>query len=244
MLVTWASGFAQEVTLDFTNSKTWNIPVGSGNKVKTQKTYSNGTYSITINASAGHYLVGSKENNYSLLLGRKNATLTLPAFDFDVEKIVLKKTTLTGSSKTTQNIYVGSKAVSTQTTSADKDQTYKIDDKYQAAGNIYVLKVTNDNNTQFSKIEIYKAASSETATTVSFPKESLNLIDGDKATQGQAATVKAGDKTLTGATVTYSFESADGIFDNTSAADGKFSLKAGTHGTGKVTATFVIIGVR
>lgn len=101
-----------------------------------------------------------------------------------------------------------------------------------------MLKVTNDNNTQFSKIEIYKAASSETATTVSFPKESLNLIDGDEAAQGQTATVKAGKNTLTGATVTYSFESADGIFDNTSAADGKFSLKAGTHGTGKVTATF------
>lgn len=238
MLVVWASGFAQEVTLDFTNSKTWNLPVGSKKSVKTQKTYSNGTYSITINASAGHYLVGSKENNYSLLLGRKNATLTLPAFDFDVEKIVLKKTTQTGSSKTTQNIYVGSKAVSTQTTSADKDQTYKIQADYQAAGNIYVLKVTNDNNTQFSKIEIYKAASSETATTVSFPKESLNLIDGDEAAQGQTATVKAGKNTLTGATVTYSFESADGIFDNTSAADGKFSLKAGTHGTGKVTAIF------
>ena len=237
MLVVWASGFAQEVTLDFTNSKTWNIPVGSGNKVKTQKTYSNGTYSITINASAGHYLVGSKENNYSLLLGKKNATLTLPAFDFDVEKIVLKKTTQTGSESTTQNIYVGSTAVSTQTKSADKDQTYEIKADYQKAGNIYVLKVTNANNTQFSKIEIYKA-SSETATTVSFPKGSLNLIDGDEASQGLDATVKAGEKTLTGATVTYSFESADGIFDNTSAADGKFSLKAGTHGTGKVTATF------
>lgn len=77
MLVTWASGFAQEVTLDFTNSKTWNLPVGSKHGVKTQKSYSNGTYSITINASAGHYLVGSKENNYSLLLGKKNATSLL-----------------------------------------------------------------------------------------------------------------------------------------------------------------------
>ena len=84
----------------------------------------------------------------------------------------------------------------------------------------------------------YKAASSETATTVSFPKESLNLIDGDEnATHGQLATVKAGEKTLTGATVTYSFESADGIFKET-ITDGLFSLKTGTYGTGKVTATF------
>lgn len=85
----------------------------------------------------------------------------------------------------------------------------------------------------------YKAASSATATTVSFPKESLNLIDGDEAAQGQAAVVKAGDdKTLTGATVTYSFESADGIFKETLASEGLFSLNAGTYGTGKVTATF------
>lgn len=84
----------------------------------------------------------------------------------------------------------------------------------------------------------YKASSSATATTVSFQKESLNLIDGDEAAQGQAAVVKAGEKTLTGATVTYSFDSADGIFKETLASDGLFSLKAGTYGTGKVTATF------
>lgn len=83
----------------------------------------------------------------------------------------------------------------------------------------------------------YKAASSATATTVSFPKESLNLIDGEEAAQGQDAVVKAGEKTLTGATVTYSFESADGIFEETT-TDGLFSLNAGIYGTGKVTATF------
>lgn len=84
---------------------------------------------------------------------------------------------------------------------------------------------------------IYEEGTSATATTVSFPKESLNLIDGEEAAQGQAAVVKAGEKPLTGATVTYSFESADGIFEETT-TDGLFSLKAGTYGTGKVTATF------
>lgn len=200
MLVVWASGFAQEVTLDFTNSKTWNLPVGSKNGVKTQKSYSNGTYSITINASAGHYLVGSKENNYSLLLGKKNATLTLPAFDFDVEKIVLKKTTQTGSESTTQNIYVGSTAVSTQTKSADKDQTYEIKADYQKAGNIYVLKVTNANNTQFSKIEIYKAASTKTATTLDFGFTTKTAKINETFTA--PATLKAGETTISGA-VTY-----------------------------------------
>ena len=50
--------------------------------------------------------------------------------------------------------------------------------------------------------------------------------------------VKAGEKILTGATVTYSFESTDGIFKETLASDGLFSLNAGIYGTGKVTATF------
>lgn len=84
---------------------------------------------------------------------------------------------------------------------------------------------------------IYEEGTSATATTVSFQKKSLNLIDGDEAAQSQKAVVKAGEKTLTGATVTYSFESADGIFEETT-TDGLFSLKAGTYGTGKVTATF------
>ena len=230
MLVVWASGFAQEVTLDFTNAtKDWGITTTPTTKATK---FTNGTY--TIEASNGF-----KQSGDGVLLGKSGATLTLPAFDFAVEKIVVKKNTGNSqiSQKVKQNIFVGSQAVSTQTTGADKDQTYEIKADYQKAGNIYTLKVTSSQNTQFSKIEIYKAASSSTATTVSFKKESLNLIDGDEAAQGQAAVVKAGEKILTGATVTYSFESADGIFEETT-TDGLFSLKAGTYGTGKVTATF------
>lgn len=231
MLVVWASGFAQEVTLDFTNAtKDWGITTTATTKATK---FTNGTY--TIEASKGF-----KQSGNGVLLGKSDATLTLPAFDFAVEKIVIRKNTGNSqiSQKVKQNIFVGSKAVSTQTIGADEDKTYKIIADYQKAGNIYTLKVTSSQNTQFSKIEIYKAASSETATTVSFQKESLNLIDGDEdATHGQLATVKAGEKTLTGATVTYSFESADGIFKET-ITDGLFSLKTGTYGTGKVTATF------
>lgn len=231
MLVVWASGFAQEVTLDFTNAtKDWGINATATTKATK---FTNGTY--TIEASKGF-----KQSGDGVLLGKSGATLTLPAFDFAVEKIVVKKNTGNSqvSPKVKQNIFVGSQAVSTQTTGADKDQTYEIKADYQKAGNIYTLKVTSSHNTQFSKIEIYKAASSSTATTVSFPKESLNLIDGDEAAQGQAAVVKAGEKILTGATVTYSFESAAGIFKETLASEGLFSLNAGTYGTGKVTATF------
>lgn len=231
MLVVWASGFAQEVTLDFTNSKTWNLPVGSDKKVQTQKTYSNGTYSITINASAGHYLVGS-ENNYSLFFGKKGATLTLPAFDFDVEKIVLKKTTQTGSGKTTQNIYVGSTAVSTQTTGVNEDQTYEINAKYQAAGNIYVLKVTNANSTQFSKIEIYKAGPSKTATTLDFgfTTKSVNINETFTA----PATLKAGETAISGA-VTYTSSNHKVATVNETTGE----VSALVAGITKITATYV-----
>lgn len=230
MLVVWASGFAQEVTLDFTNSKTWNLPIGSKNTVKAQKTYSNGTYSITINASAGHYLVGS-ENKYSLFFGQQNATLTLPAFDFDVEKIVLKKTTQTGSRKTTQNIYVGSTAVSTETRGVNNDQTYQINAEYQAAGNIYVLKVTNKYNTQFSKIEIYKAGPTKTATTLDFgfTTKSVNINETFTA----PATLKTGETAISGA-VTYTSSNSKVATVNKTTGE----VSALVAGTTKITATY------
>lgn len=130
MLVVWASGFAQEVTLDFTNAtKDWGITTTPTTKATK---FTNGTY--TIEASNGF-----KQSGDGVLLGKSGATLTLPAFDFAVEKIVVKKNTGNSqiSQKVKQNIFVGSQAVSTQTTGADKDQTYEIKADYQKAGNIY-----------------------------------------------------------------------------------------------------------
>lgn len=193
MLVVWASGFAQEVTLDFTNAtKDWGINATATTKATK---FTNGTY--TIEASKGF-----KQSGDGVLLGKSGATLTLPAFDFAVEKIVVKKNTGNSqvSSKVKQNIFVGSQAVSTQTTGADKDQTYEIKADYQKAGNIYVLKVTNAYNTQFSKIEIYKAASTKTATTLDFGFTTKTAKINETFTA--PATLKAGETTISGA-VTY-----------------------------------------
>lgn len=193
MLVVWASGFAQEVTLDFTNAtKDWGINATATTKATK---FTNGTY--TIEASKGF-----KQSGDGVLLGKSGATLTLPAFDFAVEKIVVKKNTGNSqvSPKVKQNIFVGSQAVSTQTTGADKDQTYEIKADYQKAGNIYVLKVTNAYNTQFSKIEIYKAASTKTATTLDFGFTTKTAKINETFTA--PATLKAGETTISGA-VTY-----------------------------------------
>ncbi len=193
MLVVWASGFAQEVTLDFTNAtKDWGITATPTTKATK---FTNGTY--TIEASNGF-----KQSGDGVLLGKSGATLTLPAFDFAVEKIVVKKNTGNSqvSQRVKQNIFVGSQAVSTQTTGADKDQTYEIKADYQKAGNIYVLKVTNAYNTQFSKIEIYKAASTKTATTLDFGFTTKTAKINETFTA--PATLKAGETTISGA-VTY-----------------------------------------
>ena len=157
MLVVWASGFAQEVTLDFTDAANdWKIPTAYQ---KTSTKFTNGTYTISLASNSGK---GYKVQGSGVLLGEKDATLTLPAFDFDVEKIIVIKNPSGGSTKVTQNIFVGTQAASTQTKGADKDQTYSIKEAFQKAGTIYVLKVTSNNNTQFSKIEIYKKASTKT----------------------------------------------------------------------------------
>lgn len=156
-------GYAQEkpeVTLDFT-SNSWKLPTKAG-KANDAGTYTSGNYSIIIGGNLSQYGCIYSSSNKSVIIGKSGATLSLPKFDFDVEKIVLvKRVSGTASGKVTQNIFVGNVAVSTQTTGANNDNTYIIKDGYTYAGNIYTLKVTNDYNTQFSKIEIYKKASTK-----------------------------------------------------------------------------------
>lgn len=141
--------------LDFTSAEFWNpvLPIGSDNKTVDENEYSDGTYTVKIAGSQGegyYWLSQGKD----LLLGKNGAYLQLPAFDKPVAKIVIDGYS-GASGKVTQNIYVGETAVSTETTSAKETHTYEIAPGYQAAGNIYTLKVTNDNNTQIQKIYIY-----------------------------------------------------------------------------------------
>ena len=128
---------AQEVTLDFTSAENpWNLPTAYD---KTEKSYTNGGVTITILATSTGHKVNTKDGY--LIFGKKDATLTFSAFTFDVEAI--KITGRTGASgKVTQNIFVGETAVSTETTGAVGIYNYKIADAYQAAGTIYVLKLT------------------------------------------------------------------------------------------------------
>ena len=138
---------AQEVTFDFTENA-WNIPT---TKTVEEGTFTNGTYSITLTGTTGNGYAYYSKDKY-VLLGKQGATLKFPAFSFDVEKIVITgRTAASGSVK--QNIFVGDNAVSTETTGAQESNIYEIAADYQAAGNIYVLKLTSAHNTQFTKIK-------------------------------------------------------------------------------------------
>lgn len=155
-VMTAGVGMAQKVTLDFTNGvEEWGLPKESANGV-TEGTYSNGTYSISVSTTTGkaYYLTQNK----CLLIGKKDATVTLPAFDFNVGKIVVTGNSGAGG-KVTFNIFVGEEAVSTEVTSAKVAQTFEIAEANQAAGTVYTIKVTNAKNTQINTIDIYEVGS-------------------------------------------------------------------------------------
>ena len=141
-----------KVEFDFTTND-WNLP----EKAKTEEaSYTNAAgYTITFGKSTsyGHRIIVSGTSR-NLIFGKKGATLSLPAFPFAVSKIEVFGNN-GASEKTKQNFFVGGEAVSTETTNAKIDHIYEIKEGYQAAGNIYTLKVTNANNTQINKIVVY-----------------------------------------------------------------------------------------
>ena len=143
------------MTLDFSdyNGNPWKLPT---NYTKTTNKYSNGTYEIILTPGKDKgYMLNQYSKEGMLQMGKLNASITLPPFNFDVEKIVVVKAK-NSNINVTQNVYVDNVAVSTQTTGCNKDNTYQIKEEYQKSGKRYVIKVTNANLTYMSKIQIYK----------------------------------------------------------------------------------------
>ena len=220
------SALAQEVTLDFTKN-TWGLPT---DYTKTAATYSNGTYKISFGASSnGHKFGGSY-----LIFGKSGATLSLPAFDFAVEKIVITGNK-NASASVKQNIFVGDKAASTETTGAQGTNTYEIAEAYQAAGNIYTLKVLNNKNTQVTKIEIYKKGGVEkTSTTTTFGTD----YDGKTISLKPGESFTAPAATLTPAEAgTLAYSSSNTEVATVDATTGAVTL-TGTTGKTTITAAF------
>ena len=172
------------VTLDFTNNS-WGLPETSSNKTAEEKTYNNETYEITISGSTGEGYYWHTSGY--VIMGKTSASLTLPAFDKAVTQIdVVGRSGASANVK--QNIYVGENPVSTETTGATGTNEYEIQSGYQAAGNIYTLKVTSNANTQITSIVVHFAAEpltvtlSESGYATYCSKYPLDFTDNDKQT--------------------------------------------------------------
>ena len=138
------------LTLDFTSNTNWAFPTS---KSEGPSTYTENGYSITLAGSSGNgYYFDTTNSN--LLLGKNGATLTLPAFGFNVSKIKVYGAS-GASGSVTFNVYVGGEAVSTAATSSQEDHEFAIKSGYQDVGTVYVIKVTNANNMRISKIEVF-----------------------------------------------------------------------------------------
>lgn len=215
---------AQEVTLDFTQNG-WKLP-DSPTSTNKSFTYNN----ITISTKGGYF----NTNTGCLMMKGKSATstLTLPPFDFAVEKIeVVGNSVGTVSTKTKENIYVGNTAVSTEKTGSKGTNSFVIDKQYQAAGNRYTLQVSTA-NAQITYIKIYKRAVDLTATTLTLsaiPTEPI-AIGG---TFSSTPTLKAGEQTLSAKTITWSSDN-----EKVATVDDNGTVKGVGLGKANITATF------
>lgn len=148
LTIVWTASRAQEITMDFTDNSGWNIP-GKDETTNKPQTFGNGNNDITL--SGGYHYVSAS----SYLMLESGGTLTFSKFDFDVERIVVKGN---GSAKKASlDIYVGDTSVSGNII-ANGVRTFWINEEYQAAGNVYTLKVSDD-NAHIDRIEIYKKGS-------------------------------------------------------------------------------------
>ena len=128
MLLMTMGGMAwgQEVTLDFSSNEDWQFPTS---KATTEASFTNGDgYTITLEGTSGNGYRWYDSGKY-LINGKQGATLTLPAFDFDVASIEVVGRE--GASTSTMfNVFVGDDAVSTEVTGCTGTQVFEIEDGY------------------------------------------------------------------------------------------------------------------
>ncbi|MDE5787520.1 MAG: choice-of-anchor J domain-containing protein [Bacteroidaceae bacterium] len=151
-VLTASFAMGQTVTLDFTTND-WGFPDKANMGVE-ETTFTNSNdvaIALTGSTGAGYYF---NTDGY-LMLGKSGASLSLPAFDFDTEKIIVYGKA-GASAATISNIYVGDDAVSTEAKGSQTSNTFEIAEAYQAAGSVYTLKITSKHNLQITKIEVYK----------------------------------------------------------------------------------------
>lgn len=239
-------GYAQnkgpEVTLDFSDyvNNPWKLSKNS--YCKKTETHTYGTYTIILTpGSSGFMLSKSQDGKGMLQMGKSGASITLPAFNFDVEKIVVVvPSSGDGNGKVNLNVYVDKVAVSTQTTGCKENKSYEIQKDYQKSGNIYVIKVTNGYLAHMTKIQIYKKqGSGKTATTLSFKDlvgKGVTLINGKLTNGNDFNGYTATEKDKVAGTIAYA-ASGDGVA-TVDEKTGAVKVYPNVFGTTTITATF------
>lgn len=147
LTIVWTASRAQEITMDFADNSGWKIP-GKDKTPNPPQTFGDGNNAITL--SGDYYYVSAG----SYLMLKSGGTLTFSTFDFDVERIVVKGS---GSNYASLDIFVGDTSVSGKVI-ANGVRALWINEKSQAEGNVYTLKVT-DGNAHIDRIEIYRKGS-------------------------------------------------------------------------------------
>ena len=211
-----------------TESNEWGFPEGNANKTVEENTFTANEVSITLAGSEGNGYYYNTSSGHYLILGKEGAYLTLPAFDFAVGKIVVEGNS-GASGSVIQNFFVGEEAVSTETTGATGTNSYIISSEYQAAGNVYTLKVLSKHNTQISKIIVYKATGEEKVNPqLKYSASTAEATLGQEFTTPTLSFVEGFD-----GTITYS---SDNVEVATVDAEGIVTLVAA--GTAVITASF------
>lgn len=219
MLVVWASGFAQDTeTIDLTKQGFENATVVSevtGTDVKL-------SFAKGSNTNTPTYYTADKTVRLYV-----NNTLTISS---TTKKIAQIEFTLATDKKAiepdTESFSTGSYSASTHTWTGNTNK-------------IILTQKTSGKQFRIQKLVItfVKEGPSKTATTLTFPKPTINIEEGNEATfAGQPATLKTGETVLNNA-ITYTTNN-DAMFEAYEANVGPKTLKAGEYGTAVVTATF------
>lgn len=219
MLVVWASGFAQDTeTIDLTKQGFENATVVSevtGTDVKLS--FAKGT-----NTNVPTYYTADKTVRLYV-----NNTLTISSTTKEIAQIVF---TLAPDKKAiepdTKSFSTGSYSASTHTWTGKTNK-------------IILTQKTSGKQFRIQKLVItfVKEGPSKTATTLTFPKPTINIEEGNEANfTGQTATLTPGEAMLNNA-ITYTTNN-DKMFEKYDANVGPKKLKTGAYGTATVTAKF------
>lgn len=100
------------------------------------------------------------------------------------------------------------------------------------------VKFDNNNGQVQMKKIVVTLAPSKTATTLTFPKPTINIEKGNETSfTGQTATLKTGETVLVDKAITYTHSGSE-IFASFNKDTGAATLKTGVYGTATVTATY------